>query len=73
MDAQQQRGRGDDMATMGSIVITCPTTNQQVNTAVRMTEETFTCGEFQGQQYHCIRCGQTHVWGKDNAHLAPSA
>ena len=57
------------MTTMRPIVITCPTTNEQVNTGIRMTEEAFEREDFRGQEYHCTRCGQKHTWDKSSARL----
>ena len=63
----------DDMEAMGTIVITCPTSNEPVNTGIRITEEAFRRGDFMGEEYRCTRCSQTHTWDASNARLEGSA
>jgi endogenous inhibitor of DNA gyrase (YacG/DUF329 family) len=52
---------------VGSISITCPTTNKPVRTGMTMERESFYRSVLTGNSVKCPHCGRTHIWSKDEA------
>ena len=57
---------------MGTVYITCPTTQQPVNTGIHLTEEAFQTWSYSGVGAPCPHCGEIHPWSKDTARLERS-
>ena len=47
--------------------MTCPNTDTRVRTGVSMTEETLRNLDIEGREVPCEKCGERHVWTKENA------
>ncbi len=51
------------------VLITCPQTGEPVETVFRLRRAAFE--ELKGEhRFRCTRCGQVHVWRKEDAWLA---
>ena len=51
---------------IGRVLTTCPRSGLTVNTVYRMRLSAFE--SFSGQyRFRCARCGDIHVWGRDDA------
>jgi hypothetical protein len=55
---------------MRSIIITCPTTGQEVRTGLEMDEEAFDAATLTDNPVTCPACGQVHSWDISDARLA---
>lgn len=58
---------------METVYITCPRTQQPVNTGIQMTNEAFQSWTYTGAGMPCPHCGETHPWTKENARLERSS
>jgi endogenous inhibitor of DNA gyrase (YacG/DUF329 family) len=53
---------------MGSVMITCPTTGQEVDTGIAMDHRSFVSDLLTYNTLgSCPRCGQNHTWSKEDA------
>ena len=55
---------------MGTVVVRCPTTGEEVSTGISMDQATFDTMYNSGQSFECPACGKTHTWEKKTARVS---
>lgn len=51
------------------IVITCPTTGNDVPTGIAMDQASFDSAALRGNSFTCPACGKVHAWDKKDARV----
>ncbi len=55
------------MATLGFILVRCPTDGEPVFTGLRMTPEEYENAVLRDIGMLCLRCRKTHIWSKEDS------
>ncbi len=55
------------MATVGFILVRCPTDGEPVFTGLRMTPEEYENALLRDIGMLCLRCRKTHIWSKEDS------
>ena len=57
---------------MGTVVIRCPITGQQVPTGILMSRAEFDQAKLESSVLRCPQCGRIHTWCRKDAQLVES-